>query len=70
MCVHQIWVHVHSQVTAKFQSARLTGLDSRDGVILLGVTHFYVVEGVTLLNDGGGLIDIESAPQGLVIHCT
>ena len=51
------------QVVAKFQSARLTGLDSRDGVLLLGVTHFYVIEGVTLLN-GGGLIDIESAPEG------
>ena len=50
-------------MVAKFQSARLTGLDSRDGVLLLGVTHFYVIEGVTLLN-GGGLIDIESAPEG------
>ena len=50
------------QVVAKFQSARLTGLDSRDGVLLLGVTHFYVIEGVTLLN--GELVDIESAPQG------
>jgi hypothetical protein len=57
-------VEPDDEVTAKFQSARLTGLDSRDGVLLLGTTHFYVVEGVTLLNDGGGLIDIESAPQG------
>lgn len=52
-----------TQVVAKFQSARLTGLDSRDGVLLLGVTHFYVIEGVTLVN-GGILVDIESAPKG------
>lgn len=54
--------HFLFQVRDKFQSARLTGLDSRDGVLLLGVTHFYVIEGVTLLNSGG-LIDIESAPE-------
>ena len=53
------------QVVARFQSARLTGLDSRDGVLLLGTTHFYVIEGVTLLHGGAGaLIDIESAPDG------
>ena len=53
-----------TQVVAKFQSARLTGLDSKDGVLLLGTTHFYVIEGVTLLAGGGALIDIESAPDG------
>jgi hypothetical protein len=52
------------EVVAKFQSARLTGLDSRDGVLLLGTTHFYMIEGVTVLSGGGGLIDIESAPDG------
>ena len=51
------------QVQAKFQSARLTGLDSRDGVLLLGHTHFYMIEGVTLLS-GGDLVDLESASEG------
>ena len=58
-----IHTFVYIQVTARFQCARLTGLDSRDGILLLGVTHFYVIEGVTLLNDGG-FVEIESAPQG------
>ncbi len=51
------------QITSQFQCARLTGLDSRDGILLLGSTHFYVVEGVTFLKSGE-LIDIESAEQG------
>ena len=29
------------QITSRYQCGRLRGLDSRDGVLLLGETHFY-----------------------------
>ena len=51
-----------SQVTRQYQCARLTGLDSCDGVLLLGNTHFYVIEGITI-STTGEIIDIESAPR-------
>ena len=39
--------------------AKLEGLDAKEGVLLLGKCHFYVIEGITLMEDGG-FIDIES----------
>ncbi len=54
------------QITLQYSCARLTGLDSRGGVLLLGSTHFYVIEGVTISNHGD-LVDMETAPDQYVL---
>ena len=51
------------QITECHQCARLTGLDSCDGLLLFGVTSFYVVEGITMTRDNN-VVDIESATEG------
>jgi hypothetical protein len=51
------------KVKYQFKCARLDGLDGRDGVFLFGVSHFYVIEGITL-QENGGYIDIESISEG------
>lgn len=51
-----------TQVTKQYQCARLTGLDSCDGVLLLGNTHFYMIEGITITSSGD-IIDMESASR-------
>ena len=43
----------------KIQCARLEGLDSKEGLLLLGTTHFYVIEGMTL-NRTGDIADLEN----------
>ncbi len=53
------------QISLQYSCARLTGLDSRGGVLLLGSTHFYVIEGVTISNHGD-LVDMETSPEGYV----
>ena len=35
-------------------------------MLLLGTTHFYVIEGVTISNHGD-LVDMETAPDGYVL---
>ena len=59
---------MHVQITKQYQCARLTGLDSCDGLMLLGSTHFYVIEGITTTRTGE-VIDIESAATGYVCMC-
>lgn len=59
---------MHVQITKQYQCARLTGLDSCDGLMLLGSTHFYVIEGITITGMGE-VIDIESAATGYVCVC-
>jgi hypothetical protein len=51
------------KVKYQFKCARLDGLDGRDGVFLFGISHFYVIEGITL-QENGGYIDIESIHEG------
>lgn len=55
------------QITECHQCARLTGLDSWDGLLLFGSTSFYVVEGITITKDSN-VVDIESATDGLVLN--
>ena len=55
-----MWVSM--QVTRQYQCARLTGLDSCDGVLLLGSTHFYMIEGITITRMGE-VVDIETASR-------
>ena len=43
----------------KIQCARLEGLDSKEGLLLLGTTHFYVIEGLTLTRTGE-IADLEN----------
>lgn len=43
----------------KIQCARLEGLDSKEGLLLLGTTHFYVIEGMTLTRTGE-IADLEN----------
>ena len=43
----------------KIQCARLEGLDSKEGLLLLGTTHFYVIEGLTLTKNGE-IADLEN----------
>jgi len=43
----------------KIQCARLVGLDSKEGLLLLGTTHFYVIEGLTLTKKGD-IADLET----------
>ena len=54
---------VFQQITEFYQCARLTGLDSIDGLLLFGDTSFYVVEGITYTREGS-VVDIESATEG------
>ena len=56
-----------SQVTRQYQCARLTGLDSCDGVLLLGSTHFYVIEGFTLTKMGD-VVDMETVARESVVY--
>ena len=51
-----------SQVNLQYRCATLNGLDSRDGVLLLGTSHFYVIEGLTI-NKYGEIVDIETAHE-------
>ena len=51
------------QISYTCKCARLEGLDAKEAVLLLGNSHFYVIEGVTLTIDGG-FIDIESVSDG------
>jgi len=50
------------QISHRYQCGRLTGLDSKDGVLLLGHTHFYVIEGITITKNDN-IVDIESATE-------
>lgn len=50
------------QVNLQYRCATLNGLDSRDGVLLLGTSHFYVIEGLTI-NKYGEIVDIETAHE-------
>ena len=55
-----------------YRCARLRGLDSSEGLFLFGRSHFYVIDGFTLLttegNKGTGDIrDIDSLPEGYLI---
>ena len=47
----------------KCKCAHLEGLDAKEAVLLVGNSHFYVIEGVTLTLDEG-FIDIESVSDG------
>ena len=49
----------------QYRCATLSGLDSRDGVLLLGSSHFYVIEGLTI-NNYGEIVDIETAHEEYV----
>lgn len=44
-----------------FRCARVEGLDHAEGLFLFGQSHFYVVDGVTLLSTKE-IKDIESLP--------
>ena len=50
---------LYSKIRFQCKCAKLEGLDAKEGVLLLGKCHFYVIEGITLMEDGG-FIDIES----------
>ncbi|XP_019848853.1 PREDICTED: WD repeat and FYVE domain-containing protein 3-like isoform X2 [Amphimedon queenslandica] len=54
---------IDEPITECHQCARLTGLDSWDGLLLFGSTSFYVVEGITITKDSN-VVDIESATDG------
>lgn len=46
-----------------FRCARVEGLDHAEGLLLFGQSHFYVVDGVTMLSTKE-IKDIESLPAG------
>ena len=52
----------------KIQCARLEGLDSKEGLLLLGTTHFYVVEGLTLTKNGE-IADLENLTIKYEVFC-
>eukprot|EP00795_Rhopilema_esculentum_P008037 gene8037-13951_t len=57
------------KIYSMYRCARLRGLDSSEGLFLFGRSHFYVIDGFTLLttegNKGTGDIrDIDSLPEG------
>ena len=52
----------------KIQCARLEGLDSKEGLLLLGTTHFYVIEGLTLTKNGE-IADLENLTIKYGIFC-
>jgi len=56
------------QIQMKFQCARLEGLDSKEGLLLLGTTHFYVIEGLTLTKQGN-ITDLETIADEYAIPC-
>ena len=62
--VYTLDCHEYSppQVSLQYQCATLSGLDSKDGVLLLGTSHFYVIEGLTV-NKYAEIVDVETAPE-------
>ena len=69
VCACYLWPIINlltNQITEHYQCARLTGLDSYDGLLMFGSTHFYIVEGITITKSGS-VVDLESASEGLAI---
>ena len=56
---------MYMQIQHKYPCARIEGLDVIDGLFLIGLSHFYIIDGLMMLSTGE-ISDIQSLPEEYV----